>query len=60
MEPVFINNFKQTKEHFIEMNKKHSAFTIYFFGAFFLIAYFSLAAFIYFTSYNIFYRLRLL
>lgn len=53
MEPVFINNLKQTKEHFIEMNKKHSAFTIYFFGAFFLIAYLALAMFIYFTSYNI-------
>lgn len=53
MEPVFINKLKQTKEHYIEMNKKHSAFTIYFLGAFFLIAYLGLAVYIYFTLYNI-------
>ncbi len=53
MEPVFINKLKQTKEYYIEMNKKHSAFTIRFLGAFFLIAYSALAVYIYFTSYNI-------
>lgn len=46
MEPVFINILKQTKELYIEMNKKYSALTIYFFGAIFLMAYFALALFI--------------
>jgi len=53
MEPVFINILKQTKEIYIEMNKKHSAFAFYFLGAFLLIVYWGLAMFIYFTLYNI-------
>ena len=57
MEPFYVNILKQTKELYIEMNKKYSAFIIYFFGAFFLIAYLALALFIYFTLYNIVFSL---
>lgn len=53
MEAIFINNFKQTKENYIEMNKKHSAFSIYFLGALIFIIYLSLALIYYYISYDI-------
>lgn len=53
MEAIFINNFKHTKENYIEMNKKYSAFSIYFVGALIFIIYIALALIYYYISYDI-------
>ena len=53
MEAIFINSFKQTKENYIEMNKKHSAFSIYFLGALIFIIYTALALIYYYVSYDV-------
>jgi len=52
MEPVFINKFKHTKENYIEMNKKYSAFIIYFLGSLIFIFYSVMALIYFFNSYN--------
>lgn len=53
MEAIFINSFKQTKENYIEMNKKHSAFSIYFLGALIFIIYTALTLIYYYVSYDV-------